>query len=137
MSTPRTAPVEPSGAAEPRRGFWGRLVHRITTDADDLDAEDLASAAEQNGTCQCRDLVSGEEVSVSGRLRSVLYTPSERAPALTAELFDGSGSLTLVWLGQRRIPGIEPGRSVTVRGRIARRDGDWVLYNPWYELTSG
>ncbi|GAB3299423.1 DNA-binding protein [Epidermidibacterium keratini] len=119
------------------KGFLSRLVHRITTDADDLDAEELENVSAQTGTCKCSNLATGEEVVVSGRLRSVLYTPSERAPALTAELFDGSGSLRLVWLGQRRIPGIEPGRSITVRGRIAKREGEPAVYNPWYELTSG
>jgi hypothetical protein len=71
-----------------------------------------------------------------GRLRSVVYTPSENVPTLEAELFDGSDSLDLVWLGRRRIAGIEPGRAITVRGRVAVRDGHKVLYNPHYELEA-
>jgi hypothetical protein len=52
-----------------------------------------------------------------------------------AELFDGTGAVRLVWLGRRRIAGIEPGRSLVARGRIARQSsGDLVIYNPWYEL---
>ncbi|MFD1048108.1 hypothetical protein ACFQ1S_22485, partial [Kibdelosporangium lantanae] len=42
----------------------------------------------------------------------------------------------LVWLGRRRIPGIEPGRTVKAKGRIAVRDGRKVLYNPYYELQT-
>ena len=75
-------------------------------------------------------------VTVAGRLKSVVYTPRETVPTLEAELFDGSGSVTLVWLGRRRIPGIEPGRTVTARGRFAAVDGKRVIYNPWYELGS-
>ena len=41
---------------------------------------------------------------------------------------------TLVWLGRRAIPGIEPGRELNVRGRVALRDGRKVIYNPYYEL---
>ena len=55
---------------------------------------------------------------------------------LEAELFDGSEGITLVWLGRRRIPGIEPGRTVRASGRIAVRDGRKVLYNPYYELQT-
>jgi RecJ-like exonuclease len=37
-------------------------------------------------------------------------------------------------LGRRSIPGIEPGRTVKVRGRVAVRDGQKVIYNPDYDL---
>lgn len=119
-----------------KASVWARLKHRITTDADDLDAEDLAVSTEQQGACCCAEADPGELVTVVGRLRSVVYTPSEKAPALTAELFDGSGTMRLVWLGQRRIPGIEPGRVLKVHGRVADRGGERTIYNPWYELQT-
>ena len=53
---------------------------------------------------------SGRVIVAAGRLRAVVYTPSENVPTLEAELFDGSGSIALVWLGRRRIVGIERGR---------------------------
>jgi hypothetical protein len=53
-----------------------------------------------------------------------------------AELFDGSGSVHLVWLGRSRIPGIEPGRALVARGRVSEHDGVKVIFNPWYELKS-
>ena len=49
-------------------------------------------------------------------------------------MFDGTEGVTLIWLGRRRIPGIEPGRTMRVRGRIALREGRKVLYNPYYEI---
>ena len=51
-----------------------------------------------------------------------------------AELYDGTEGVQLVWLGRRSIPGIEPGRTVKVRGRVAIRDGQKVIYNPDYDL---
>ena len=51
-----------------------------------------------------------------------------------ADLYDGSDVVTLVWLGRRHIAGIEPGRALSVRGRIAVREGRKVIYNPYYEL---
>ena len=60
--------------------------------------------------------------------------PRGGVPALEAELYDGTGTLTLIWLGRRRIAGIGPGRAVEVSGRIGEHDGQRVLYNPRYEL---
>ena len=71
------------------------------------------------------------------RLRRFRWWDIESVMPLEAELFDGSGSVTLVWLGRRRIPGIEPGRTLTARGRFAAFDGKRVIYNPWYELGAG
>ena len=76
----------------------------------------------------------GQLVSVSGRLRTVVYTPRTNLPTLEADLYDGSDVVTLVWLGRRAIPGIEPGRQLTAKGRIALRENHKVIYNPYYEL---
>jgi hypothetical protein len=114
-----------------------RTLQRLTADDHTIDAEELRAEAASAG---CEPVVScrkGAVVTVTGRLKSVVYTPRETVPTLEAELFDGSGSVTLVWLGRRRIPGIEPGRTVTARGRIAAFDSKRVLYNPWYELGAG
>ena len=73
-------------------------------------------------------------MKLSGQLRTVVYTPRMNLPTLEAELYDGSGMVTLVWLGRRRIGGIEPGAALTVRGRVALREGQCVIYNPHYEL---
>ena len=72
--------------------------------------------------------------SLHGTLRTVTLRPRGGVPALEAELYDGSGILTLVWLGRRRIAGIEPGRNLRVEGRIGRMDGARVMFNPRYEL---
>jgi hypothetical protein len=42
--------------------------------------------------------------------------------------------VTLVWIGRRRIAGIEPGKTLLVRGRVGERNGQKVIYNPYYEL---
>ncbi|MGH8922341.1 MAG: OB-fold nucleic acid binding domain-containing protein [Actinomycetes bacterium] len=120
------------GGAAP--GYWRRLVRRLTSDVSELDADDLSRRVEQSGARRASDCTSGEAVTVLGRLRSVEHCPRSAAATLEAELFDGSEGITLVWLGRRRIPGIEPGRTVRASGRIAVRDGRKVLYNPYYEL---
>lgn len=115
-------------------GYWRRMVRRLTTDASELDADELALDAERGGAQKTCDCARGQEVTVLGRLRSVELCPRAAVATLEAELFDGSEGITLVWLGRRRIPGIEPGRTLRARGRVALRDGRKVLYNPYYEL---
>ena len=72
----------------------------------------------------------------SGSLRTVTLRPRGGVPALEAELFDGSGAITLIWLGRRQITGIGPGRQLEVEGRIGVQDGVRVMYNPRYELRA-
>jgi hypothetical protein len=122
-----------------REGGVKALFRRFTASEQELEAEDLQRASEKAGAMSVCDCSRGTSVTVSGRLRSVVYTPKTNLPTLEAELFDGSGTVTLVWLGRRRIVGIEPGRRLSATGRLAL-DGDRkVLYNPFYELeaTSG
>jgi RecJ-like exonuclease len=119
------------------RGWLSRKLERLTADDHAIDAEELRAEAAIAGCEPVSACQKGKLVTVTGRLKSVVYTPRETVPTLEAELFDGSGSVTLVWLGRRRIPGIEPGRTVTARGRFAAFDGKRVIYNPWYELGAG
>jgi hypothetical protein len=119
------------------RGWLSRRLQKLTADDHAIDAEALQSDVATSGCEPVSACRKGEVVTVTGRLRSVVYTPRETVPTLEAELFDGSGSVTLVWLGRRRIPGIEPGRTLTARGRFAAFDGRRVIYNPWYELSAG
>ena len=118
-------------------GWLSKALQRLTADDHTIDAEELRADAVSAGCEPLSSCRKGEVVTVTGRLKSVIYTPRETVPTLEAELFDGSGSVNLVWLGRRRIAGIEPGRTVTARGRFAAFDGKRVIYNPWYELGAG
>lgn len=111
-----------------------RLLRRLTVSEQQLEAEQLRDDATRSGCVLATGVGRGDFVKLTGRLRTVVYTPRTNLPTLEAELYDGTGTVTLVWLGRRRIMGIEPGQSITVRGRVALRDGRCVIYNPHYEL---
>jgi hypothetical protein len=53
---------------------------------------------------------------------------------MEAELWDGTASVQLVWLGRRDIPGIQPGRKIVVHGRLTSVKGERTIFNPSYEL---
>ncbi|PSL03724.1 ATP-dependent DNA helicase RecG [Haloactinopolyspora alba] len=116
-----------------RRGFWGAVARWAASDAE-VDAEELRDDAREAGCQSLAEVPERSRVKVRGTLRSVTLQPRQGTPALEAELFDGSDSVTLVWLGRRRIAGISCGRRLTAVGRVATLDGRRVMFNPRYEL---
>jgi len=124
-----------SSTAQPEGGRLRRALRRLSSSEQELDDQQLQREVRRTGGC-CRvaDAVDRDRVMLAGTLRHVTLRPRSGTPALEAELYDGSGSVTLVWLGRRRILGIEPGRSLVVQGRLSINKGAAVIYNPRYEL---
>jgi len=75
-----------------------------------------------------------ERVELAGTLRAVTTRPRGGSLTMEAELWDGTGRVTLVWLGRREIPGIQPGRRIVVHGRLTSQHGQPTIFNPSYEL---
>jgi hypothetical protein len=113
-----------------------RFLEKLTASEEELQARELQRDSAKCGAVPAGECSRGQVVSVSGRLRTVAYTPRTNLPTLEADLYDGSDVVTLVFLGRRSIAGIEPGRQLTARGRIAIRDDRKVIYNPYYELEA-
>jgi len=118
----------------PRQGVFGRLLDRITATSEELEAQDLMEDSRDRGSVPVRDCQGGQRVGVTGTIRALTLRPVGGVPALEAELYDGSGTIKLVWLGRRRIHGIEPGTSLSVHGRVTFADGEPTIFNPSYEL---
>lgn len=100
----------------------------------DEEAEELQKDVAEAGCCPINEAKDRQRVDIQGSLRTVTLRPRGGVPALEAELYDGSGVITVVWLGRRRIAGIEPGRQIRVVGRIGEQDFHRVMFNPRYEL---
>ena len=118
------------------KGVFRRAVHRLTTQASELDAEDLQKQRGKIGATPLSACVDRTPVTVFGTVRALTIRPRAGTPALEADLFDGSDVVTLVWLGRRTIAGIEPGRQLRASGRITSGEGRRLIYNPRYELLS-
>ncbi|GAA5080400.1 hypothetical protein HNP84_005105 [Thermocatellispora tengchongensis] len=122
-------------SAEPhkRAGFRG-FFRRLTTSQAELEAEELQEDLDRHGATPIASCGGRRRFCVAGTLRTVTLRPRGGAPALEAELYDGSDVIDLVWLGRRKIAGIEPGRLVRAEGLVSLQDGRKVMFNPRYEL---
>ena len=110
-------------------------VRQVLASADQVAAdEERVEAAKSLGCSAVSSLAPRQKGKAAGVLRSVVLRPREGVPAVEAELYDGSGSLDLVWLGRRTIAGIEPGRRVKVVGMVCDVQGRRTMFNPAYEL---
>ncbi len=115
----------------------GRLrssLNRWASSGTDDDARELRDSSAKAGCCPIVEAKDRERVLVQGVLRTVTLRPRGGVPALEAELYDGTSVITVIWLGRRRIAGIEPGRAIQIQGRIGTQNSCRVMYNPRYEL---
>lgn len=123
------------------RGGWSKpwrrlraVSWRLALPSQELFAEEIRRESDR-GTTPADRLRPRELAAVAGRLKTVVMRADGRSPSVEAELFDGTGQVALVWMGRRRIVGLEAGTRLVARGRVARLgDGRLAIYNPTYEL---
>ncbi|WP_307051045.1 hypothetical protein [Arthrobacter oryzae] len=58
--------------------------------------------------------------------------PTARKPGGTGR----RDRLRVVWLGRRRVPGVDPGCELRLEGMLTFRDGLPTMFNPRYEILS-
>ena len=80
------------------------------------------------------DAVARERAILSGSVRTV--QERNAVPSCDALLDDGTGTITLRWLGRTRVPGISTGTTVTVQGTVVDQHGLLVLLNPLYRFEA-
>lgn len=119
----------------PAGGFLRRAMERLASGPSAREAEELQDEVVRTGCSAIASHGDRDLVTLHGTLRAVTLRPRGGVSALEAELYDGTGTVTLIWLGRRRIRGVEPGCQITVQGRLGCRDGIKVLYNPRYVLS--
>jgi RecG-like helicase len=122
-----------SGGAE--GGRFRRAVRRLASEDADLEADDLQRQAAEDGSTTVARCQERQLVTVLGRVRSLTLRPRAGTPSLEVDLYDGSGTVTLVWLGRREIAGMSPGAQVRATGRITSNGSRRVIFNPRYELV--
>jgi hypothetical protein len=111
-----------------------RALKKFTASSAELEVDELQTERESHHCKRIASLGDREVVDVYGHVKSVSLAPRAGTPTLEAAVYDGSGIVTLVWLGRRKIPGIEPGVNLVATGRVSCQESRRVIYNPRYEL---
>ena len=65
-------------------GWLSRTLQRLTADEHTIDAEELRAESASAGCEPVSSCRKGAVVTVTGRLKSVVYTPRETVPTLEA-----------------------------------------------------
>jgi len=73
---------------------------------------------------------------IRGRVRSLRVQPWADVATLEAVVVDDTGGLVLVFLGRRRVAGLELGRTVIASGMVGQSRGYLAILNPTLELVA-
>ena len=74
-------------------------------------------------------------VRVAGRVRAIRVQPwAEKIASLEVTLADDTGGITIVFLGRRRIGGIDLGSHMVVEGMVTEVRHRLTIINPTYQL---
>ncbi len=120
----------------PRPGVLRRVLYRLAASNDDLVDDELRQESVDAGASTIANAQMRTRVHIQGRIEVLTLNPTGTNRWLEAELNDGTGSVHLIWMGRRRIPGLRAGRRLAVDGLIAANDGQRIMYNPRYQLLS-
>ena len=74
--------------------------------------------------------------TIAGRVRSMRVAPQHDAPTLELVLVDGTGGISVVFLGRRAIAGVDVGTRMLVEGTVGVHKARLALLNPSYQLLA-
>ena len=121
------------GLLDPFRRFFRRMAE---SDEQRYAEEIGAWAARIPGTTRIRDTASRSKVKLAGVVRRITVRPLEGHESLEAVVYDGTGDVTVVWMGRRSIPGLNLGTKLVVEGLLAEQRGERRLVNPRFEFSA-
>jgi hypothetical protein len=75
-----------------------------------------------------------QHARIGGRICSQRVRPWAGAGTLECTLVDGTGAITLAFMGRRQVPGIHLGTRMIVEGTVGQHDGRLAILNPTYHL---
>jgi hypothetical protein len=103
----------------------------------------------ENGDVPLSQLPVKGRVACHGWIESVTFVPTDQTAEFSAIVSDadarhrrtGAASgrparLRVVWLGRRRVPGIDAGTEVRLEGMLSTVQGLPTMFNPRYEILS-
>jgi RecG-like helicase len=113
-----------------------RILDRLNESDETRLAEETRAWAETvEGTVRIAEASIRQPVRVAGVIRRMTVLPMEGKEALQALISDGTGEVTVVFMGRRGIRGLSLGKRVVVEGVLAEHRGDIRMVNPRLEFA--
>lgn len=114
-------------------GAWLQRLTKHESEEDDRWLREASAACGATCVADCRER---GYYTVRGVVTGVSLPPASGSPCVSAYLYDGSGYLTLRWMGRREIPGIHPGVQLTAEGRVCRQHDELMMTNPTFHVLA-
>jgi hypothetical protein len=119
------------GLFNPFRRFFRRMAE---SDEQRYAEEIEAWASKIPGTARIRDAIPRSRLKLAGVVRRITVRPLEGHESLEALLYDGTGEVTLIWMGRRSIHGLNLGTHLIVDGVIGEQRNERRMVNPIFEF---
>ena len=117
-------------------GVLRRLLDRLNeSDETRLAEETRAWADTVEGSVRIAGAPMRQPVRIAGVIRRMTVLPMEGKEALQALVSDGTGEVTIVFMGRRGIGGLTLGKRVVVEGVLGEQRGDVRIVNPRLEFA--
>lgn len=117
-------------------GAFRRLLERLNeTDEMRLAEETRAWADSVAGSVRIKDAPLRQHVRIAGVIRRMTVLPMEGKEALQALIADGTGEVTVVFMGRRGIGGLSLGARVVVDGVLGEHREGIRMVNPRLEFA--
>lgn len=117
-------------------GALRRWLDRLTeSDEARLDMEIRDWAESVPGSVRIGDTRARQRVKIAGVIRRLTVFPMQDNESLEVVISDGTGEVSIQFMGRRAIRGLTLGTRVVIEGVLGQQYGRTVMLNPRLELT--
>jgi len=117
-------------------GPFRRFLRRMAESDEQRYAEEIeAWAAMVPGAVRISEAGTRSRVKLAGVVRRITVRPLEGNESLEALLYDGTGEITLMWMGRRSIHGLNLGTRLIVEGVVGVQRNERRMVNPTFEFA--
>lgn len=110
--------------------------HMAESDEQRLREEIQAWASRIPGAAAIAEAPTRTPVKLAGVVKRITVHPEHGLEALEALLTDGTGEMSVLWMGRRSIPGLTLGTRVVVEGVVGEQRQGRRMVNPSFEFTA-
>jgi RecG-like helicase len=118
--------------------MFKRFFQRLQRDEGEQRAGTIKAWAEgQPGVSMIATVEPRSIARIAGVVETLRVRPRQGGHSFEADITDGTGIATAVWLGRRTVPGLSIGSRIVVEGRFGGERSRLQILNPVYEFTPG